>query len=231
MQKLFRCPKATAFFPPLWLDHCVEGNLGGWSIFWRSPGVCFISQQKHSAARHYLHQRTFLFFSCKSSAVMENLSNKQVQFPQHSWNYPGVSHNMYKSPGEATVRGSGGSQVARAPVSLLEHQLQILFLLSSCRWNREWWSWTCKSNQGDLRSAMCFWDNPQMASPLLLRRVLLFSTLLVKPTIPSHIYASIHEVSQMKLKKINLTDVMVQVSMMAGRPLLDPIMAYLEVLI
>ena len=71
-----------------------------------------------------------------------------------------------------------------------------------------------------------------MASPLLLlRRVLLFSTLLVKPTIPSHIYASIHEVSQMKLKKINLTDVIVQVSMMAGRPLLDPIMAYLEVLI
>ena len=70
-----------------------------------------------------------------------------------------------------------------------------------------------------------------MASPLLLlRRVLLFSTLLVKPTIPSHIYASIHEVSQMKLKKINFTDVMVQVSMMAGRPLLDPIMAYLEVL-
>ena len=71
-----------------------------------------------------------------------------------------------------------------------------------------------------------------MAPPLLLlRRVLLFSTLLVKPTIPSHIYASIHEVSRMKLKKINLTDVMVQVSMMAGRPLLDPIMAYLEVLI
>ena len=32
---------------------------------------------------------------------------------------------MYKYPGEATVRGSGGSQVARAPVSLLEHQLQI----------------------------------------------------------------------------------------------------------
>ena len=49
----------------------------------------------------------------------------------------------FKSPGEATVRGSGGSQVARAPVSLLEHQLPISFLRSSCRWNREWWSSTC----------------------------------------------------------------------------------------
>ena len=62
------------------------------------------------------------------------------------------------------------------------------------------------------------------------RPLILFLTLVLVlvPVLPSHMYASIHEVCQF-VRRIVFKSAIIQVSMLAGRPLLDPIMAYLEV--
>ena len=139
---------------------------GSWGVevYFDAHLVSASSHSKNTLQpRHYLHQRTFLFFSCKSSAVMENLSNK---FSFHSihetilsvFKHCTICTNCLDGPGEATVRGSGGSQVARAPVSLLEHQLQIARHVSPFKLPLKpgVMILILQSNQRDLRSAMCF---------------------------------------------------------------------------
>ena len=73
------------------------------------------------------------------------------------------------------------------------------------------------------------------------RTFLLFLTgqVLLVPVLPSHLYASIHEVLSRFIEliirfltednKLIIRFLIVQVSMLAGRPLLDPVSAYLEV--
>ena len=75
------------------------------------------------------------------------------------------------------------------------------------------------------------------------RTFLLFLTgqVLLVPVLPSHLYASIHEVFSRFVEliirfltednKLIIRFLIVQVSMLAGRPLLDPVSAYLEVFV
>ena len=75
------------------------------------------------------------------------------------------------------------------------------------------------------------------------RTLLLFLTgqLLLVPVLLSHLYASIHEVFSRFVEliirfltednKLIIRFLIVQVSMLAGRPLLDPVSAYLEVFV
>ena len=60
--------------------------------------------------------------------------------------------------------------------------------------------------------------------------LILTGQLLLVPVLLSHLYASIHEVFS-RFVELIIRFLTVQVSMLAGRPILDPVSAFLEVFV